>query len=143
MIDADTTNPKLNLIQVLQELEFSEFPFHLTGSHYFGTACMGSDVDLFAEDTEEISEFLISIGFKEEKKSKAINSNPKYHSRIQGVNRVFKHQCRVHVQLVEDANLKTEVQEIIRDRKLLANVQNKLDAKKIWDTVYETVKGRA
>lgn len=49
--------------EILGRLKTSNFPFELTGSHYFGCPNANSDYDFFAKYTPETSEWLKEIGF--------------------------------------------------------------------------------
>lgn len=57
-------NYQVNSIKVLTQLAESKLDFHLTGSRYFGNATQLSDWDFFCQDSKQVRNFLVSLGFK-------------------------------------------------------------------------------
>jgi hypothetical protein len=83
---------------ILKKLEDSKYQFHLTGSHYFQSNTIDSDIDLFTERSNEIEAYLTKLGFNFITTYDDVNT--KIVARIPGID----------IQLVENALLKIECQ---------------------------------
>lgn len=77
--------------------------FYGTGSRVFGGWEEESDWDFFAADDPDIEVLLLKLGFKKVRDS--------YHSRFTIT--VFRHECKIDVQLVSDVAAKQKVQRIL------------------------------
>lgn len=100
----------LTLSIVLAALVGASCEFFLTGSRFFGTEKGWSDWDFFAEDKPYVHEFLRSLGFKDLPDNELVEH---YHG-DPNIAFVYVHPSNVHVQLVNDAELKLEAQTILR-----------------------------
>lgn len=101
---------------------------HLTGSHYFGTATPGSDVDFYAEDCAKNRAVLERLGFQQltHKLHPAANTTAVY----------WRGDIRVHVQLVRDAQLKERTQRLMRDCGFGPYLKHKATAYRLWLFAY-------
>lgn len=101
---------------------------HLTGSHFFGTAQPGSDIDFFAEDSDEARVLLRRLGFQQ----LTFSLHP-----LANTTAVFwRADLRLHVQLVRDVELKERVQRNMRDAGLAELLKHKGAAIRMWLFAY-------
>ena len=97
---------------IVETLNGSSFNFHLTGSRFFGGVKVESDWDFFVEESEEVIQFLNSIGF--EKDFEASYDDPSVIAVYYGYCMHQDRSVKVDVQLVGNAELKLEVQRILQ-----------------------------
>lgn len=88
-------------------MDRASFEFHLTGSRFFGYEQPGSDWDYFVENQSGLEDWLTTSGFCKESESSYLSAE---------VYMIWKHESfPIHVQVVNDARLKSAVQEALRD----------------------------
>ena len=131
---AHTNDP----VAVVGLLIKSDLNFYLTGSRFFGNVTATSDYDYFVKDCPEVEEFLKANKFKAEGES--------YPSLVTtNCSRVFRRGI-VHVQLVENPELKNKIQNILRESNFMGEFlvlvershhvfNRKTFMKHFWDTV--------
>jgi len=117
---------------LLELMHLPNYTFHLTGSRFFGGARADSDWDFFVADTNNpyLRQDLTAMGF--EKRSLTdygdFLTTDVYHHR----------RASVHIQVVEDVNLKIHIQNVIKRWGLFVNLP-KQSQQCIWNALYETV----
>ena len=101
----------------LELMKNSSYPFQLTGSRFFGTDTAKSDWDFFVQDTPEVKEWLMSLGF-----FRHGNQSPYAGDGLCTGVMVFNgynpsretdpadDSAQIHVQLVNDFSLKQKIQ---------------------------------
>lgn len=96
--------------EVVAIMENKEFIFYLTGSRYFGGFNQWSDWDLFAEDTEEIRQYLLDSGMQENtlERYKGDALNPSIFVLNEGWG-----SRQIHVQLYVKIDVKIKAQKIV------------------------------
>ena len=99
---------------VIDKMEQSRFMFYLTGSVYF--TGNGNDIDYFAIHSTELEDFLKSIGFC------SISTNVYGDDNCVIVYRRHSDPY-IDVQLVKNAKLKLEIQEIFKKKGILKPTQ--------------------
>ena len=121
-------------VEVLAQLAQAPFEFHLTGSRFFGYDTAESDWDFFVDShalygASGLVNWLHANGFYKE-------SNRDY-SGATGITEIWKHgYTPVHIQIVEDAQLKADVQSaLISDTQLVIQMGNltKESRKALWN----------
>ena len=101
-------------------------PFYLTGSRFFGTAKPGSDWDFFAPYTQGICNALRTLGFVE-----LTHSSSSYNDQdTRAVFRYVSPEISIDVQLVNDADRKQRIQEIIKHHPGFRDLMTKLPKEK-------------
>jgi ribosomal protein L7/L12 len=120
---------------VLAALQNSTFNFQLTGSRYFGTHGEHSDYDFFVQDDfsshlNGLRDFLNLEGFNHE-----FSADTDY-SHDQFVNDVYKHYCGVHIQIVEDFELKKIAQNVLVSSGAGLHLRDKSLAKVLWSMAF-------
>jgi hypothetical protein len=89
------------------KMEGSNFEFHLTGSRFFGGFKPSSDWDYFVQDSNEVRDFLVNIGFD-------MQEDPIFaYDDITIVSLFTKND--IHVQIVQNAKLKAEAQQLLSE----------------------------
>ena len=80
--------------------------FYITGSRYFGNVRDESDWDFFVQDSEEVQQYLVAIGFQCQATS--------YYIGDKGISSVWAHpNLPIHVQVVKNAEEKNRKQQAI------------------------------
>ena len=102
---------------ILDSLNFSQFTFYLTGSRWLECHRTNSDYDFFATNSQEIQSFLKLLDFEE------LDFDKTSYGLDPGVLKVFRKE-NVDVQLVESAELRSQMQETMRDEGLAHLVNN-------------------
>lgn len=133
--DADPTFAALN------DMQESEFTFYLTGSRFFEFSTPTSDYDFFVKNSREVNQFLADHGF--------VILNDVYGADYAGsdeqrepnnVASVFS-KGMVHVQLVENPDLKNKIQEAIRESGFMGILKRLRITKKnmivFWNLLYK------
>ena len=133
---------------VLERMGDSPFHFYLTGSRFFGTADERSDWDYFVDDSDEVRDFLQNLGFYD------ISNPPRSQHRgwdydegpripevydlkdVQGTNAIFEHRSGIHVQLVQDASHKNQIQVLLKGRGFPWGCKDKYILRKIWNLMF-------
>jgi len=109
---------------ILNQMEQSEFYFHLTGSRFFGTNNYDSDYDFFAQQDKCLDIFLENLGFEQQ-------INPKY--RDCSICTVWQLHD-IHVQLVKNASQKERLQQKLKELNIFRWAgSSKEGRKRIWD----------
>jgi len=130
-------------------LEGSQFRFGLTGSRFFGHANSGSDYDFYTDNTQEVKDFLTGLGFQKCEFSHYYNSmtwekekcqHPEA-PRTQNIAEVWeKPNVAIHVQMVDDFDLKTDIQEVLKNYNVIRVLRNLIRNKKLlidwWNFFY-------
>jgi hypothetical protein len=125
-------------IDVLVLLAKAPFEFHLTGSRFFGYDKPESDWDFFVDSealygASGLINWLEHNGFYKE-------SSRDYNGETSGITQIWKHGIApVHVQIVEDANLKASVQDILNSNYKVRSQLGRLSKegrKALWNAVY-------
>jgi len=124
------TFPDGSTIDTLEVLRNSTINFHLTGSHFFHSATVASDIDFFAQDDEKTAKFLVDCGFKRLETSSYIDTQ---------TTAVFR-KGSIDVQLVRDVALKDKVQEKIKALFPKFPHLTKLQQCEIWESGFLFVK---
>ena len=106
------TNLSAVFPSIVETLHDSSFNFHLTGSRFFGGVNAESDWDLFVEVSEEVIQFLISIGFEND--FGLSYDDPSIIAVYYGYCVHHGRLVKVDVQLVGNAELKLEVQRVLQ-----------------------------
>lgn len=121
-------------VKVLAQLAQSPFEFYLTGSRYFGYDTPESDWDFFvdwaaSDGASGLENWLKHAGFYKE-------SNRDY-SGATGITQIWKHGIApVHIQIVEDARTKSDVQSVLNSDSRLVSQMGKLSKegrKALWN----------
>lgn len=124
-------------VEVLALLASAPFEFHLTGSRYFGYDKPESDWDFFVDSNalygaSGLVNWLEHNGFYKE-------SNRNY-SGATSITQIWKHGIApVHIQIVEDAETKARVQDILTsDHEVMYELGklSKEGRKALWNAVY-------
>lgn len=102
---------------------------HLTGSHYFGTARPGSDVDFYAADSEQARDLLERLAFERLEVDRSSGSA------IAAI--YWRSDARIHVQLVDDVERKERVQRLLRDVGLANDLRDKTLSRRLWQFAYK------
>jgi hypothetical protein len=127
-------------VTVLAQLAAAPFEFRLTGSRFFGFDKPDSDWDFFAGPLQQgglsrLSNWLVQNGFFRE-------SNVDY-TGVLGVTQLWRHRlAAVHVQTVQDPELKSEVQRFMKNEPRYARQlpdASKQASKDIWASAYSEV----
>jgi len=122
-------------VEVLAELANSSFEFHLTGSRFFGYYNPESDWDFFVEAQalyggSGLLDFLQDAGFY-------LESSPVDYRGMTGITQIWKHgYAPVHIQVVEDAKAKVNVQCTLNSDSRLVTQMGKLSKegrKALWN----------
>lgn len=141
------THHENTLVEIQNKMGASSFNFWLTGSRYFGCQSNQSDWDYFAEDNQEVKEFLYNLGLRENTKSAYIRELGLGDSR-QELASVFEINfpgvggC-IQVQLIKDPFAKHLAQEAIKSNLILLRqvwLRNKQTNKFIWEAVMTGIK---
>ncbi len=138
MINSNWLLPvELERQEVLSILQNSSFNFYLTGSRFFGTASLHSDIDFFTEDCKDVETFLIDLGFTVERFSL-------YNGNLTDINtaKIYRNKdIAVDVQLVKHVEIKKEVQDHMLDTNTLPPISPLLSKSVMrawWDNYYKT-----
>jgi hypothetical protein len=121
-----------SLLVIIQQLSKSNIPFGLTGSRFFECSNPLSDYDFFSPNTQETKDFLISIGLQKLDNIiynyvgiKQIKEHPKVLKNSNNVAEVWgKNGVPLHIQLVDDFDLKKRIQDVIKKSKLMMFFKN-------------------
>lgn len=133
------TNLSAVLPSIVETLNGSSFKFHLTGSRYFGGVKVESDWDLFIEESEEVIQFLSSIGFEMDFES--FYDDPSVIAVYYGYCIHHDRRVKVDVQLVSNAELKLEVQRVLQQCWPSGMSHfDKLTSRAIWKVALEVAK---
>ena len=125
-------------IDVLVLLATAPFEFHLTGSRFFGYEKPESDWDFFVDSdalhgVSGLINWLEHNGFYKE-------SNRDYSGETTAITQIWKHRiASVHIQVVEDAELKASVQDTLNNDYKVRNQLRKLSKegrKALWNAAY-------
>lgn len=92
----------------LEAIWASEYTFYQTGSRFLGTAKGRSDHDFFALECDEILTLLKLLEFVE------LKPNQTKYGLDPGVKSVWR-KAKVDIQLVEDPELRSKMQNVIKD----------------------------
>lgn len=118
---------------VLDSLRHSTLSFYLTGSRYFGGATDGSDWDFFCQHSEEVRNFLCSIGFyplSEDAYSGDMN--------IVEIYRYSSSEITVDVQMQKDLLKKKRAQDRIKKMGISPkSFPEKWMRKTLWNLAYQ------
>ncbi len=96
---------KAEMAAILEKMELVPFQFYLTGSRFFGHDKPASDWDFFVESHPDLTAWLAAHEFRKEFRSDYTSD---------GALEVWKHAWQpIHVQIVEDARLKNDVQKTL------------------------------
>lgn len=112
----------------------SKFDFYQTGSRYWGTPKEDSDWDFFVQDSQEVREFLGSLGF--ENSIEATYDGDLHCRAVYVFDPHGDRKLRVEVQLVGDAVLKHVVQESLK-RRIPSGILDKFRAIETWSLAYD------
>ena len=123
----------------IMELRTSSFHFHLTGSRFFEDHNSISDYDFFAQEGQEIENFLLDLGFK---KIETLS----YYNDDQIIN-VFRLRINnswidiqnswIDIQLVKDVELKRIVQKTIKEKYFIQYLKmDKMQRRDLWNVLY-------
>jgi hypothetical protein len=122
------------LIPFPLELLEAKVEFRLTGSRFFGTHTVKSDYDFFASHCDEAIKTLKDAGFTR------ILSGYKDRNTVE-VWYLIRAGCSCHVQLEIDVELKSKIQQLMKDElpyDLLENMsRRKMLGREIWDWAYQ------
>jgi len=125
---------KTTIELVLERLNNSKFDFFLTGSRFFGWCKVTSDWDFFVVNSETIEQYLKNTDFKVEDTS--------MYTDTQTV-KVFRHQfLPIHIQIVDNAILKADVQDVMKTilnqyPKMLSLLNSKSTRHDFWDFCFD------
>lgn len=92
----------------LDALMASTHVFYMTGSRWLGTADRDSDYDFFATSSPELITWLVMLEFQE------IDFSQSPYGLDPAIQRVFR-KGRIDIQLVESAELRSEMQECLKE----------------------------
>lgn len=105
--------------------------FYLTGSRFFGNFHEGSDWDYFTDKSQWIADTLRDNDF-----FRIDITNHNYMDLNTAA--VFEHtKVPIHIQLVDDVELKIAVQNMIKESHLLDHLMNKQQRKALWNACYQ------
>ena len=115
---------------IINQLEKSDFQFHLTGSRAMGNWHSESDWDYFTEDNPDVRAFLEKLGFGEDSEASYDTSTVVY---------ALGHY---HVQLVSNFGNRFKAQNMVLNNLYLVRVLHALskkDAKNFWYAMLELI----
>ena len=118
---------------VVNELAKSEFEFYLTGSRFFGHNRTDSDFDFFVEHSQEVVEFLHSLGFQKE--CSAYNDCSAHSVYCNPV-------ANVHVQVLKNkraAYIKEITQNLMKKHNILPIFVRNREDERIWWNQFLTI----
>jgi hypothetical protein len=128
-VDAADLPPAISTI-----ISMSPFQFYFTGSRFFGSHTPESDYDFFTEPKLGLTDWLVRHGF--------IKDSGRDYS-TEDVVEVWKHSvATIHIQIVKDAALKNEVQNLMIFDPLLQGMMGKVskeERKALWDFAFRVV----
>lgn len=112
----------------------SEFQFYLTGSHYFGMALPYSDIDLVAEWSRKLENWLQNQGYE----ILGQRQNPYFEDQnVMAVYRKKTSYSWIDIQLSTDITKKLLIQEILKKAQVFTMGRvHKSQAKYIWRAMY-------
>lgn len=99
--------------------------FYLTGSRLFGTSIHTSDWDFFVADSIPLREFLEQHSFQK-------NPNGDTLEYSDGVTKEIYFRDNIHIQIVQDLQLKLDMQTILYQSRLLSQRIPKESSKFLW-----------
>lgn len=118
---------------VLDELYFSAFEFHLTGSRFFGNHNQNSDYDFIVPEDDKMEQFLMNLGFKPSKSGRYLDHQTSllyHHSGDEDSKNGY------HVQVTKNVNLKLRVRDFIKQHLIeLHNYLPKNHRKLLWNAL--------
>jgi len=121
--------------QALMEIQESEYDFQLTGSRFFGTEKENSDYDFFTQDYLSLADWLRAHDF--------INITQVVPTNYADPLVVAIYQKgKVHIQAVNDAPLKQDIQECLRASPLKGGLGNKGYARDLWRLLVSVAKSQ-
>lgn len=120
----------MKITDVLKKMDDSEFDFWGTGSRFASLRTSG-DFDFFTEDSLDVIDFLIRLGFY-------VNGEG-YDDSL--VNSVMEHSIGIHIQLTGDVELKKEARDFIAASGMEYCVP-KEDRRWIWNMVIKGLKSQ-
>ena len=126
------TRDKIKDITILGQMENCLYIFHVTGSHYFGTAKKGSDLDFFVQDCEAVRQWLLNHGFRK------LSDGTEY--TLDDQTHLVMYQSNIQIQLVEDSDVKKQAQELLFRMDMFRNLTKEYDQAQItlmWNMAFQ------
>lgn len=139
-----------NILEIMSSFSASSIPFVMTGSRFFGDVGPDSDYDFFAPNTLETKNFLTSLGFRKlefcqcynmETGEVAIRPHPEVPAKGSNIVDVWsKGKIPIHVQLVDNVELKTKIQTVLYNFGIIHSLKfhriSKKDTIVFWNCFY-------
>ncbi len=127
---------------IIKKLINSPFTFHLTGSHFFGTANGNSDIDFFVELPSHLDSNQVQLNdfwsfLEGDLGMHRVNGEGSYSERDLEVAHVFQTTFvspPIHIQVVLDAEIKVIAQDMM---KTLGVVPDKRRGSYLWEKAYD------
>ena len=117
---------------VFAQMHNAPFVFFLTGSRFFETYTSKSDYDFFVKDSDQLRNWLMQNGFNRQK----------CHSYgSQDILAIYKFN-NIHVQVVEDPELKDKIQHVLKKWQIFEGGllrTNKVLQRQLWNLCYDLV----
>lgn len=130
-------NINIKLVELTRALsDYKDAVFYMTGSRYFSNVHDESDYDYIVQDSEEVRQFLCSLGF-------LVQAKPHYND----TNTVAVYSCqygqrsweKIDVQCCQDFDKKLKAQQILRGIFPKGIPKDKSLSKGIWELVIRLI----
>lgn len=155
--------PRNKTEQILEMIEKSPNEYYLTGSRFFGGATEKSDYDFFVQESPEVFQELNSWGLIDLSKQKNtgsdyfdqmcvsvwggfqhLNQEKQIDIRYQTNGAIPKYADHlVHIQVVKNAEMKNNIQNLLFKSGLLLTIKDKRMRKRLWDVCFSSFKIQA